>query len=387
MDEADRILSCPFCRTRLCIGVNGPFQYYVPPRNGVSNDIVFIPYWRIRGLTYTLQLPEIADRYTDTNLLAVGLKGLPLSLGLRPQAMQLKMAVRDTPGGFIKPADTLHDLPQMDRTAWKTHHDLSIGETVSLIYSPMTVKNDLFYDAVLDKPVAPWSPESQSVYPAAPIDQDIRFLAALCPQCGWDLQGEGDALVMTCMNCHTAWSFEKGLWEPVPFAILYGTADSSYYLPFWRIKAQISGLRADSLADFIRLANLPKVITPALEEKSLFFWSPAFKVNPPLFLRWSKQMTIFQPDGELGNLGNRWPAANLYPASLARQEAIDSIWITLGSVITDKRAFMKGLPDIRITGEDALLVYHPFIVAQRELTHEKMGVVLEKNALKYGAAL
>jgi hypothetical protein len=48
---------------------------------------------------------------------------------------------------------------------------------------------------------------------------------------------------------------------------------------------------------------------------------------------------------------------------------------------------LKGLPDIRITGEDALLVYHPFRIGPRELTHEKMNIVLGKNALKYGATM
>jgi len=365
------------------MSVNGPFRYYIPP--SVENaDMVFIPYWRIRGLTYTFGVSGVTGRYTDTNLLAVPLNGLPPSLGLRPQAMRLKCATAATPGNFVKPTRTLHDvMPQTDRTTRGTHYDCFIGETASLIYTPMIVKKGSLYDAVLDKPVAPWTPD-ESTYPAGPIDQETRFTAALCPQCGWDLRGEADALIVTCGNCHTAWSCEKSFWEQIPFAVMDGTADALVYLPFWRLKAQISGLQAASMADFIRLANLPKAVTPAMEEKPLYFWSPAFKINPALFLRWSRQMTIFQPDE---GLGSRFPSKRLYPAGLSKNEAAEGIWVTLGSVITDKRTFLKDLPDIRIVDLDALLVYHPFVIGKREVTHERMGVVMERNALKYGATM
>ncbi len=180
----------------------------------------------------------------------MGLKGLPLSLGLRPQAMRLKLATAGTPGGFIKPTRMLHDvMPQTDRSSWKKHCNLFIGETISLVYSPMVIKNTSLYDAVLDRLVASWKPEDQYAYPPEPIDQEIRFVPALCPQCGWDLQGEADALVLICKNCESAWSCEDGRWEKVSFAVLPGTTDPVYYLPFWRIKAQISGLQAASWAD------------------------------------------------------------------------------------------------------------------------------------------
>ena len=36
-------------------------------------------------------------------------------------------------------------------------------------------------------------------------DDHIRFIAAICPGCGWNLDGQRDSLVLTCTNCQSAW--------------------------------------------------------------------------------------------------------------------------------------------------------------------------------------
>jgi hypothetical protein len=163
-----------------------------------------------------------------------------------------------------------------------------------------------------------------------------------------------------------------------------GSSDTLIYLPFWRIKPVITGLKATSFADLVRLGNLPRSITPAMEDTPLYFWSPAFKVNPSLFLRWSRQLTVLQmPD----DLTDQWPSSAVFAATLPLAEATESILVTLGSLAIDKRAFFKGLPDIRVDAKESLLVYHPFVMGERELTHERMGLVIEKNALKYGTTM
>jgi len=55
LDEADRILSCKFCRTRVYLAAQDYFRFYIPPAEGISETIYFIPYWRIKGLSYTIQ--------------------------------------------------------------------------------------------------------------------------------------------------------------------------------------------------------------------------------------------------------------------------------------------------------------------------------------------
>ncbi len=385
LEETDHIFTCAFCRTRLSITATNHFQYYIPPPDGITEEVIFIPYWRVRGLTYSFEPLNMTNRYIDTNINAVGIPGLPPSLGLRPQAMTLKFISPDTRGSFIKPQRELRDaMPEADRSRLASHHELFIGETVSLIYSPLIRKNDALVDPFLQKPVIAWHSDDSDRYPAQENSQSIRFVSVLCPQCGWDLRGDADALVLTCGNCNTAWSCKGDQLQQIPFAVMNGSSGPLMYLPFWRIKATISGLRASSFADFVRLANLPRAVTGVMEEMPLYFWSPAFKVNPPLFLRWSRQMTIFQP---LDPFDDKLPASEIYSVNLPHEEAAENILVTLGSLMADKRTFYKVMPDIGIASIEPFLVYHPFTIGDRELTHEKMGVVIEKNALKYGATM
>ncbi len=67
------------------------------------------------------------------------------------------------------------------------------------------------------------------------------------------------------------------------------------------MKPRVEGMEVATYADLIRIANLPKAITPAFTAAPLRFWSPAFKVNPALYFRWTRQMTIFQPAGDEGD--------------------------------------------------------------------------------------
>ncbi|MDQ1278237.1 MAG: hypothetical protein QG555_1279 [Thermodesulfobacteriota bacterium] len=43
------------------------------------------------------------------------------------------------------------------------------------------------------------------------------------------------------------------------------------YLPFWRMKIRCEGMPLTSLAELVRIAYLPKPITPAMEEKQVCF--------------------------------------------------------------------------------------------------------------------
>jgi hypothetical protein len=177
---------------------------------------------------------------------------------------------------------------------------------------------------------------------------------------------------------------KNGGFHQIPFTVVKGSSDALAYLPFWRITARVTGIKASSYADFVRLANLPRVVTAPMEDQPLRFWSPAFKVNPALFLRWSRQMTTLQPEDDLPD---KLPSCGSYPVTLPMEEALENILVTLGHITTDKRVFFKALPDIHVILTESLLVFQPFISGNRELTHEKMGIVMEKNALRYGSSM
>jgi dTDP-4-dehydrorhamnose reductase len=57
------------------------------------------------------------------------------------------------------------------------------------------------------------------------------------------------------------------------------TREERIGLPFWRIRIGLEGFSLSTFGDFARFCNLPRAITPAMEEAPFFFWVPAFKVN------------------------------------------------------------------------------------------------------------
>ncbi|PIP06829.1 MAG: hypothetical protein COX52_05910, partial [Syntrophobacterales bacterium CG23_combo_of_CG06-09_8_20_14_all_48_27] len=81
-----------------------------------------------------------------------------------------------------------------------------VGETVSLIYSPFYFDKNIF-DAVLNAPAgdAPAKNFDEAQFAGGAPDWKMDFLPTLCPDCGWNLEGEKDALVLDCQNCKSAW--------------------------------------------------------------------------------------------------------------------------------------------------------------------------------------
>jgi hypothetical protein len=384
LEETDRILSCAFCRTRLLIVSPAPFHYYIPAP--AAAEAVYIPYWRLRGLAYQLKPLEMTDTYIDTNRRALPLPGLPASLGVRPQAMKLKFLSRETPGVFLQPGLKAEDaLPRAAAPAGSTARNVFLGEAVSLIYSPMTVKGNALCDAFRPGHVISWTDAERGRYPALTPAARTRteFLPTLCPACGWDLQGSRDTLALTCGNCQSAWTCSGAALERTTFITIGSSGnDDPHYLPFWRLKVRFEGLVLDSLADLARLANLPRAITPEMEKRPVYFWSPAFKVNPALFMRWARQVTVFQPEPDYTE---NLPRQNIYPVTLTAPEALESVPLTLANIVTDKRVFFTALPRLKLHAAETLLVYQPFAASPRDLIHETMKVVIDRKALGFGA--
>ena len=392
LDEADRLLLCPFCRTKLYLFVSDHFRYFIPAPEARSRDIIYLPYWRLKGLSFDVSNQEVSSRFFDTNLLALDLKGisLPFSLGLRPQVLKLRFASPEMAGRFLEPGFSAQTaMVRLSAGNPSNFLNAFIGEMISLIYSPTYLENDVLYDALLQRPLSPSPLKTEDwnglLTSGHPQDQNLRFIPTLCPRCGWDLEGDHEALALICRNCDSLWSFQAAGPERVIFSIITADRENVYcYLPFWRMKARIEGISLSSYADLIRVANLPKAITRGFEEKLLYFWSPAFKINPALFLRWTRQMTIYQPEGKSVD---RFPKATIHPVTLPVSEAQESIAITLAILITDKRKWFPLLPKVRIAMDEFMLEYHPFLINRNELVHAQMNLTIDKNSLAFGAQL
>ncbi len=386
LDETDRLLACPFCRTRLYLVAEGPFCYYIPPAATADGELLYIPYWRLRGSSFSVTASEVAHR-VDTNVLAVDLPALPSSLGLRPQVLKLRYVSPATGGRFIAPVLSAdRAIADVGTPSLGPFYREFIGGTVSLIHAPLILRGESLTDAILGRQVSVLKTDDQERLLNAPpaVRTQVRFIPTLCPRCGWDMEGERDSLVLLCRNCSSAWACPADAFTLVDFAVLAPPPETkpvALYLPFWRMKPRVEGMEAATYADLIRIANLPKAITPAFTAAPLRFWSPAFKVNPALYLRWSRQMTILQPTGDEGD---RLPPAPLYPVTLPLREAAEGIVITLASMITDKRRLYPRLSAVNVTLEESRLEYHPFLLNGNELLHASLRIALDRTALAYG---
>jgi len=160
-------------------------------------------------------------------------------------------------------------------------HVAHIGETSSMLYTPYYVKQGL-YNAILDQRVAIQPPKDFDLESFG-TEKDIRgiqFLPTLCPDCGWDLEGDRDSLILGCRNCKTAWEPMRDGLKKISVAHLAAIDENIIYLPFWRIKAEVTGFDLNNYTDLVKLANLPKVVQDHQGKNPFYFWGPAFKIRP-----------------------------------------------------------------------------------------------------------
>lgn len=414
LDEADRILSCKFCRTRVYLASEDVFRFYIPPADGITEPIYFIPYWRIKGLSYslvernmnnivnkenhgivfsygissTIKTFDVSNKYFDINFLSLDYNLLPHSLGLRPQSMKLKfVGSSEKEGKFIKFSSTAREtfLTNYQRNTGSVHKTIFIGETASVIYSPFYCANNRVYDAVLKKPLdlQQRDMEVEKTLVSAPDEKwRVEFLPLLCPNCGADLPGEKDALIVFCNNCNSAWNPSNKNFAEIKFFTCPDSEQNITYLPFWQLKVKVTGFQLETYADLIKMANLPRADSKKWTETPFNFYAPAFKLNPALFLRWCRQLTATPPPN---NLIRELPLSKIHQVTLSVNEALESSLLTMVSLISNKSYIAEMISSSNFTLEDSSLVLHPFKMKAGELIHTKLGFPMDINALNMGA--
>jgi len=393
LGETERLFSCSYCRTRYYLIPRDYFKYYLPPSDHSSKDLVFIPYWRLRGMVFFCKADDLGHRVIDVSSLAVRRPWLPPSLGFRPQVLKLKFVSSEMVGRFFKPDIPLETVIQNigmhlhplngSASAGPSAFRAFIGETTSLIYAPLFIDKDTAHDAILMKPLAPIPKDFADGL--LPFDQQghwqIEFVSTLCPRCGWDLLGEKDSVVLFCKNCNSAWEASPIGLKEVNFGMFPIKANDVLYLPFWRMKVLIEGPKIQSHTDLTRVANVPKVTREEGEGSDLYFWSPAFKVPPEVFLRLTQGMTASRLREEReGSL----PWASLYPVTLPVTEAAESIKITIASCALDKEMILPRLDEMKIHLNESLLVYLPFTSSGIDFVEPHTHLCIHKNYLKLG---
>ena len=221
-------------------------------------------------------------------------------------------------------------------------------------------------------------------FQAAPPDWQLQFIPAQCPDCGWDLDGERDSLTLSCRNCRSLYQSGRKKFLKLKYAHLPTEEEDVTYLPFWRIRSDISGVQLDTYADLVRLANLPKVVQKEWEERTFYFWAPAFKVRPEDFLRFSRNLTLFQP---LEKLEPRLPEGELFPVTLPVMEAVQSLKLNLAGFMKPQSLLLPKLPEINIDPRAFILIYIPFARKGSELSYPDFKLRINSNLLKYARHL
>lgn len=391
LDETHRLLRCPYCDVNSFLFADRYFRFVLPPKTP-RKDLIYLPYLRFRGSVFSCHRDGVRHRIMDITHLSVPFKRVPVSLGLRPQAMKMRFVKADTEGTFLKCLLKTEDLlaraekhaGSMDSV--QAFHRAYIGDTTSLIYLPMYVEGEVLFDAITARPMA-GLPRDRDIFSSIGERNPgggLTFLATICPGCGWNLEGEQDSVVLTCSNCETAWEAKGRGFVKVDVLMGTGGRPDSDYLPFWSMTVEGRGVTIRSYGDFMRITNQPRVIRSHWENRDMIFFSPAFKIRPKLFLFLSQRLTLGQPQvDDRGKL----PAKGLYPATLPLSEAVQGIKVTLAGCVITRKKIMPLLPRMGFAVRKASLVYLPFHETAHEMINSETGVGINKKALEFGRYL
>lgn len=391
LEETDHLFACQYCKVKSFLFSRDFFRYTLPHSAPKGKSLVYLPYWRFKGILFSSLLERIDYRIVDISHQGIPSDFFPISLGLRSQALKLRFVTPQTEGYFLKSTFSFKEMVQ--RAAERFSSSLPqpifeqkfIGETLSLIYSPFYV-NGKVNDAVLNRPIASQPPDDfdMKALPGGPPQWQIQFIPAQCPNCGWDLEGERDSIVLSCRNCHSLWIQAKGQFRRLDFGHVPEENGHVTFLPFYRIQTEISGIDLRSYADLVRVANLPKVIQAGMEARPFHFWSPAFKIRPQDFLHFSNIVTLSQPEE---NWIPELPKAEIYPVTLPVSEAIESLKINLAGFMKPPGLLLPTLADIRIKAKSLTLVYLPFQTQGEEIFNPSFQLCTSRNVLTYARNL
>ena len=387
LEETDHLFSCPYCRVKSYLHTRDFFRFMLPHNAPKGKSLVYLPYWRFKGMLFSSLQERIDHRLIDVSHQALRSHFFPLSLGLRSQVLKLRFVSPETPGYFLKPDLALEGLIQVVEKRFSKnlprpiYTQAFIGETLSQVYAPFYL-NGKIYDGVLNRPIPSGPAEAfdAKALPGGSPHWQIHFIPAQCPACGWDLDGERDSLVLHCRNCPSLWVQAKKTFEKLDFGHVPGQGREVLYLPFYRILPDITGIDLRSYADLVKIANLPKLIQNGMDKEPFHFWAPAFKIRPRDFLRFSITLTLSQPAQDWEP---RVPKAEMHPVTLSMQKALESLKINLAGFMKPPGLLLPTLAGIKIKAESFALVYFPFQVQRDEIFHPLFRLRITRNVLNY----
>lgn len=387
-DEVETIFSCPYCRVRLFMLVAGTLRYCLPARSAPQEALVYVPYWRMRGLVFFGTMPQVEHRLLDSTILALKEMFFPFSAGLRPQAMRLRFAYAIPEARFLEHQIPFEEaLKRMERglvsvgayPKTSVQYQSFVGEQVSLIYSPVYERQGSWFDAVLDRPLPKSTPGFVPMEAVTSGEKwPVSFIPTLCPYCGWDMVGDKSSVILFCDNCEKAWQSSREGFVETQLLVMPSGESVDAFLPFWRLSVEAEGIQLRTFADLARISNIPKAPRDAWSQERAYLWIPSFRINPTLFLRLAKQFSLAElqavPDAS-------WKGTSIFPVRLNRRQAEESVKVVLGHLAAVKKHIYPHLAKLRITILDAELVLVPCQRQGEDLVQPELGISLSRSSL------
>jgi len=355
-----------------------------------GKEVFYYPYWRFKGMLFSCLPRRIENRFFDVSHQAITSRHFPPNIGFRAQTQKLRFAAVQQEGVLLKPGVPFDHIFTRLREQYSPPptdsmlHQEFIGETRSLIYAPFYFDSKLM-DAVVNEPVSKVRREEmpEGLLQPEARRRPIDFLAALCPNCGGDLDGDSDCLVLTCRNCQSAWWEQKRRLAPLK-TVHFPGEERSVYLPFWRVRADVTPVRLETYADLVKIANMPRVVQPGWDKIPFRFWNPAFKLRPQNYLTIATQMTLGQP---MEKAVSGPPGGDAYSVNLPIREALESLKLILANFLRPLEARVDLVPQIEIKPHRFSLVYIPFKDTRLELVHPRLNLAVNKSVLSHARNL
>jgi hypothetical protein len=396
--ENDRLVRCEYCDVGNYRLESGAGRYVLPsklPGHISSEQLFYIPYLRFKGAIFYVREKEIDHKIVDTTRIGIDEEKLPVSLGLRPQAMKLLPVVASLQGSFVRqsvPTESAftHAAMVTEVFAGKSnrmyYHRAFIGETLSRIYLPCFLQNDKVFDAIVNEPLGSESLLARHNGSASPgkVAWEPKFISTICPKCSCLLTGERDSLVLHCQNCESLWQENGNVFQPLPWQVIESKDPAARYLPFWRVTFATEQPALKSFGDYLRFTNQPMVVGSRFDAMDLSFMIPGFKINPKMFLQVASQLTVSQWRLPPGN--ERW-VENDCPVNLPQKEAVQAIKTVLAATTLNRTNRLPLLPQMTIINPCCRLTYLPFIEQSHDLVQEHTLTTITSEALRFGRKL
>ncbi len=399
LEETDRILTCAYCRVRLVLLYPGHPRYRLLPFQERTEDreLLYLPYWRIRGMAFDAHPNRKKDRVIDVTFSALSDIKIPPHLGLQARAFKLHYLSPDVRGRFLKPRISWEEVwplvgaepsGSLERPMGQWNPALPwifIGETISQVFAPIYFQGGMIFDGLGDRPWGRGEASDFQKFDEWPTEAfpPLQCLPALCPYCGADLQGEKDTYVLLCRHCDRVWDLTPEGLKAMDFGVLESEEDHpGYFLPFWRVHETEppKGPSSLSVQESDPFPGLPQ--NPLLKKGSpRYFWLPAFKLSPSVFLTAAKAMTLRQP--RECRLRQTLSHGRYYPVNLPWEQA------EYGLQVLNTRLRKSAIgPSASVSGRfkelAPLLIYIPFQLKGGEWVQGNLSVGISQAALHFG---